>query len=69
MQVSQRRGSTVMIRDFNLICHHCTEKFINNPNIVNIFEFYEDEKNFYIVTEICHGGKLSNHIKDLYSKG
>jgi calcium-dependent protein kinase len=39
---------------------------LDHPNIVNIFEFYEDEKNFYIVTEICKGGKLSSHIKELY---
>jgi len=29
---------------------------LDHPNILKIYEFYEDVNNFYIVTEYCSGG-------------
>jgi calcium-dependent protein kinase len=37
-------------------------KKLIHPNIMQIFEFYEDKKNFYIITEICDGGELFEQI-------
>lgn len=33
-------------------------KELDHPNILKMFEFFEDEKRFYIVTELCSGGDL-----------
>lgn len=35
---------------------------LDHPNIIRIFEFYQDEKYFYIVTELCTGGELFDKI-------
>jgi calcium-dependent protein kinase len=37
-------------------------KKLIHPNIMQIFEFYEDKKNFYIITEFCEGGELFDKI-------
>lgn len=37
-------------------------KKLIHPNIMQIFEFYEDKKNFYIISEICEGGELFEQI-------
>lgn len=37
-------------------------KDMDHPNIVKMFEFLEDEKRIYIVTEICKGGELFDEI-------
>ena len=37
-------------------------KEIDHPHIVKIYEFFQDELNFYIVTEICTGGELFDFI-------
>ena len=37
-------------------------KKLIHPNIMQIYEFYEDKKNFYIITEICEGGELFDQI-------
>jgi calcium-dependent protein kinase len=37
-------------------------KDLDHPNIVKMFEFLEDEKRIYIVTEICKGGELFDEI-------
>lgn len=37
-------------------------KKLIHPNIMQIFEFYEDKKNFYIITEFCDGGELFDKI-------
>ena len=33
-------------------------KNLDHPNIVKIYEYFEDDKRFYIITEICTGGEL-----------
>lgn len=35
---------------------------LDHPNIVKMYEFFEDEKRYYIVTEICKGGELFDEI-------
>lgn len=37
-------------------------KDMDHPNIVTMYEFLEDEKRIYIVTEICKGGELFDEI-------
>lgn len=37
-------------------------KMVDHPNIVKLFEFYEDDKNFFIVTEFVEGGPLLQYI-------
>lgn len=35
---------------------------LDHPNIVKIYEYFEDEKRFFIVTEICSGGELFDQL-------
>ena len=35
---------------------------LDHPNIVKMYEFFEDEKRYYIVTDICKGGELFDEI-------
>jgi calcium-dependent protein kinase len=37
-------------------------KELDHPNIVKMYEFFEDEKRFYIVQEVCKGGELFDEI-------
>jgi len=37
---------------------------IDHPNIVKMYEFFEDDKRFFIVTEICKGGELFDELMD-----
>ena len=37
-------------------------KKLSHPNIVKIFEFYETDNYFYIITEFCKSGELSKYI-------
>jgi calcium-dependent protein kinase len=37
-------------------------KTLDHPNIVRIFEFFEDDNSFYIVMEYCDGGELFDEI-------
>ena len=34
-------------------------KNLDHPNIMKIFEFYEDEKNIYLINEFCGGGDIA----------
>ena len=37
-------------------------KELDHPNIVKMFEFFEDDKRYYLVQEICKGGELFDEI-------
>ena len=39
-------------------------KNLDHPNILKIHELYEDEKRYYIVTEMCQGGELFDNLMD-----
>lgn len=35
---------------------------LNHPNIIRIYEMFEDEKKYYVVSELCTGGELFDFI-------
>eukprot|EP01071_Lankesteria_metandrocarpae_P004306 Lankesteria_metandrocarpae@DN3475_c0_g1_i1.p1 len=37
-------------------------KRLDHPNIIKLFEVFEDQKNLYLVLEICSGGELFDRI-------
>ena len=39
-------------------------KKIDLPSVIKIFEFYVDDKNYYLITEYCSGGELYEYIND-----
>ena len=43
-------------------------KEIHHPNIANLIEVKEDDKNFYVVQEYCNGGSLAQFLEKYYEK-
>lgn len=37
-------------------------KSLDHPNIIKIYEFYQDDENYYLITEYCSGGELYDRI-------
>ena len=35
---------------------------LDHPNILKLYEVFQDEKRYYIVTELCKGGELFEEI-------
>jgi serine/threonine protein kinase len=50
-----------LINEVNLL------KSTDHPNIIKIFDLYEDKSNYYIITEYCSGGELYDRIKKLHT--
>lgn len=38
---------------------------LDHPNVLKCYDFFEDERNFYIVMELCTGGELFKKIIDV----
>jgi hypothetical protein len=41
---------------------------ISHPNIIRIFDMFEDETSYYMVTELCLGGDLFSKIEEMSDK-
>ena len=39
-------------------------KCLDHPNILKLFHSFEDEENFYIISELCEGGNLWDFMMD-----
>ena len=37
-------------------------KMLDHPNILKLYEIYQDDKRYYLVTELCTGGELFEEI-------
>jgi calcium-dependent protein kinase len=44
-------------------------KQLDHPSIAKMFEYFEDDKRYYIIQEICKGGELFDEIVKHKSKG
>lgn len=51
-------GCTAQHNRFPCLSHQ------DHPNIIKIYEFYQDQRYFYIVTELCTGGELFDKIME-----
>ena len=40
-------------------------KGIDHPNIIKLFELFQDAKYYYMITEQCSGGELFDRIQEL----
>ena len=72
-QGSGQKRSLKTIYKKNLKSKEQSEKFFNellmiknldHPNIIKLFEYYEDEENYYLVYEYLPGGELFDYILD-----
>lgn len=37
-------------------------KQMDHPNILKLYEFFQDPKRYFLVTELCNGGELFERI-------
>lgn len=44
-------------------------KVTDHPNVVRLYETYEDEENLYLVMEFCEGGDLWSHMNQKHEAG
>jgi len=51
-----RDNSESILTEINLL------RSLDHPNILKIYEFYQDEQSYYLVTEYCSGGELYDRI-------
>jgi calcium-dependent protein kinase len=51
-----------LINEVAILRQLVTLKNQDHPNIIKMYEFYQDAKNFYIVTDYCEGGQLFEYV-------
>lgn len=57
------KKSNFKLKELELIVNEISIiKELDHPNILKIYEAYEDEESLYIVTELIHGGELFDEI-------
>ncbi len=43
-------------------------KELDHPNIIKMFETFEDKDHVFLVMEYCHGGELFYHLENKGTK-
>ena len=49
---NEQKENPEILREINILKH------LDHPNVMKIYEFLEDDKNYYIIQEFCDGGDL-----------
>jgi serine/threonine protein kinase len=39
-------------------------KLVDHPNVIKLYEFYEDEQNIFLILEYCDGGELFDRLHE-----
>lgn len=52
-------SNNTMFKEVNIL------KALDHPNIIGIYDLYQDNKYYYMITEFCGGGELFDHISTL----
>ena len=55
-EICNTSNSSSVVSEINML------KSLDHPNIIKMYEFYQDESNYYLVTEYCSGGELYDRI-------
>jgi calcium-dependent protein kinase len=58
MKIIKKENIATGISSFDIQREIDILKRLDHPNIMKIFEFFEDDENFYLVTEFCNQGDL-----------
>jgi hypothetical protein len=53
---SKAKDIETLLKDVEIL------KKLDHPNIIKVYEFYQDSGNYYIVTDYCGGGELFDRI-------
>ena len=62
-EVAIKRIPREKIRNYQRFLNEITAlKALDHPNIIKLFEIYEDEDDVYLVQELCRGGELFDYI-------
>ena len=52
-----QKDNNEILREINIL------KNLDHPNVMKIYEFLEDDKNYYLIQEFCDGGDLDTILK------
>jgi len=60
MKVIPRKGTnTAIMNEIEVL------KKLDHPSIMRLYDFYEDDNFYYLITEYCAGGELFDHIVEI----
>jgi calcium-dependent protein kinase len=62
MKIIKKQGVNLDLKDANIFDEINILKTLDHPNIIKIYEFFEDERNFYLITEFCEFGDLFENL-------
>lgn len=62
VKVVHKRKSSGIAANNNFIGEVEILARLNHPNIIKIYEMFEDERKYYVVSELCTGGELFEYI-------
>jgi len=64
MKVIKRQSLNSCMNETSIFDEINILKTLDHPNIIKIYEFFQDLRNFYLITEYCEHGDLADNLVD-----
>ena len=68
MKIIEKKESNTEKEDQEVLNEINILKKLSHPNIVKIYEFFDTQRYYYIITEFCKGGELFSYIRNQYTE-
>ena len=62
---SMKKSSLLKEEESKMFAEMNILKDLDHPNIVKLYELFQDDENYYLITEYCSGGELFDRIKSM----
>lgn len=61
-----KKSQVIQEKEAELFNEVAILKTLDHPHIIKLYELFQDESHYYLITELCAGGELFDRIQKMH---